>query len=172
MEDTKNFLSDETIRRALGASQMALCIVDVLAEDHPIVYMNEAFETLTGYGRQEILGRTREGGIVAFANSTAVELFGAESVDRLIGVNMLDLVHADNRTDVVARRQQVLQGTRPPFALRRRLRLDGSDFYSESRGVPFAWDGGAAILIMIRDITARRETEEQLRQALKMEAVG
>jgi signal transduction histidine kinase len=52
------------------------------------------------------------------------------------------------------------------------LRLDGSVFTSESRGVPITWDGEAAILIIIRDITERERVEEQLRQAQKMEAVG
>ena len=109
---------------------------------------------------------------IAFANSAAVEQFGADSADRLIGLNMLDLVHPQDRDDVEARREQVLRGTRPAFAERRRLRLDGSEFYSESRGVPFTWYGDAAILIVIRDITDRKEAEEKLRQAQKMEAVG
>ena len=109
---------------------------------------------------------------VAFVNSAAIELFGAESADQLVGRNMLDLVHPDHRESVNGRRAEVLAGKLPPFAERRRLRLDGSEFLTESRGVPITWDGDSAVLIAIRDITERRLAEEQLRQAQKMEAVG
>jgi len=49
--------SDELIGRAVGASNTAFCVVDVLADDMPIVYANKAFEVLTGYSEREILGR-------------------------------------------------------------------------------------------------------------------
>ncbi|GJD41626.1 MULTISPECIES: HWE histidine kinase domain-containing protein [Methylobacterium] len=39
------------------ASQMAMVITDPLQDDNPIVFANDAFCTLTGYGRDEILGR-------------------------------------------------------------------------------------------------------------------
>ncbi len=103
--------------------------------------------------------------MITFANSAAVGLFGAESVDRLIGLNMLELVHPEDREDVEMRRRLVLQGVQPAFAVRRRLRLDGTEFYSESHGVPFIWGGGSAILIVVRDITERRLAEQALRKS-------
>jgi PAS domain S-box-containing protein len=49
--------SDELISRAVDVSNTAFCVVDVLADDMPIVYANKAFEVLTGYTEPEILGR-------------------------------------------------------------------------------------------------------------------
>ena len=115
---------------------------------------------------------TRENRTIAFVNSAAIELFGAESADQLIGRNMLELVHPDHRESVDERRREVFAGRLPPIAERKRLRLDGSEFLSESRGVPITWEGDPAILIIIRDITERRLAEEQLRQAQKMQAIG
>jgi PAS domain S-box-containing protein len=115
---------------------------------------------------------TGENRMIAFVNSAAIELFGAESADQLIGRNMLELVHPDHRESVEARRVEVLAGELPLIAERRRLRLDGSEFLTESRGAPITWDGDPAVLIAIRDITERRQAEEQLQQARKMEAVG
>lgn len=42
---------------AVRASQMAMVITDPLQDDNPIVFANDAFCTLTGYARDEILGR-------------------------------------------------------------------------------------------------------------------
>lgn len=41
---------------ALSASREGICIVDALAEDQPIVYVNRAFEKLSGYTQAEVLG--------------------------------------------------------------------------------------------------------------------
>ena len=111
-------------------------------------------------------------GIITFANATAAAMHGAQSVDQLVGLDMLMLVHPDEAENVVARRQQILQGKLVPIVERRRLRLDGSAFVVDSRGVPFTWDGDAAILVVARDMTERKQVEERLRQAQKMEAVG
>ena len=54
----------------------------------------------------------------------------------------------------------------------RHLRKDGTDFPVEIRIRPFDARGQTYHLALVRDITARRELEDQLRQAQKMEAVG
>ena len=43
--------------RAIESSVSAICITDNLASDKPIVYVNPAFERITGYSSQEVLGR-------------------------------------------------------------------------------------------------------------------
>ena len=43
--------------RAIESSVNAICITDNLAPDNPIVYVNPAFERITGYSSQEVLGR-------------------------------------------------------------------------------------------------------------------
>ena len=43
--------------QAIGQTRMALCITDPTLADAPIVYANEAFVRLTGYPRDEIIGR-------------------------------------------------------------------------------------------------------------------
>ncbi|TJZ78162.1 histidine kinase dimerization/phosphoacceptor domain -containing protein [Paracoccus hibiscisoli] len=42
---------------AVRSTRMAMVITDPRQEDNPIIFANEAFQTLTGYGRQEIIGR-------------------------------------------------------------------------------------------------------------------
>jgi len=43
--------------RAIESSVSAICITDNLAPDNPIVYVNPAFERITGYSSQDVLGR-------------------------------------------------------------------------------------------------------------------
>ncbi|QCJ45645.1 PAS domain S-box protein [Haloprofundus sp. MHR1] len=43
--------------RALDAAHLGVVVTDATAEDNPIVWINEGFENLTGYGRRETLGR-------------------------------------------------------------------------------------------------------------------
>ena len=43
--------------RAIESSVSAICITDNLAPDNPIVYVNPAFERITGYSSAEVLGR-------------------------------------------------------------------------------------------------------------------
>jgi diguanylate cyclase (GGDEF)-like protein/PAS domain S-box-containing protein len=45
------------LERAMRAGVIPIVVVDVTAADHPIVFANVAFERLTGYLLQEILGR-------------------------------------------------------------------------------------------------------------------
>ena len=104
-------------------------------------------------------------GIIVFTDSAAVELFAAEPRDQLIGLDMLELIHPKDRESVESRRRRVLRGWSPPFAERTRLRLDGSEFISESHGVPVPWDGKPAILIVVHDITERKKAEKALRES-------
>jgi len=45
-------------RRLLESSPEGVAMVDALAEDQPVVYVNPAFEALTGYPAADLLGRT------------------------------------------------------------------------------------------------------------------
>lgn len=47
----------QLMTQALEACVVGAVITDAQAEDHPIIYVNPAFERLTGYGSAEILGR-------------------------------------------------------------------------------------------------------------------
>lgn len=44
-------------KRSLASSYNGIVIVDALAEDQPIIYVNAAFERITGYSSDEITGR-------------------------------------------------------------------------------------------------------------------
>ncbi|HBR83222.1 MAG TPA: histidine kinase, partial [Erythrobacter sp.] len=43
--------------QAMAQTRMAVCLSDPTLPDHPIVFCNRAFERLTGYSADEVVGR-------------------------------------------------------------------------------------------------------------------
>ncbi|GAA0657144.1 PAS domain-containing protein [Salarchaeum japonicum] len=58
LTEEEDLLEDLAIRdRALDATSVGVVITDPTREDNPIVYVNEGFTEMTGYGREEAMGR-------------------------------------------------------------------------------------------------------------------
>ena len=92
-----------------------------------------------------------------------MHLFGASSADQLIGRELLDLTHPDHHDVVRERRSAVVeQGTRTVFMRQKRLRLDGSWFWAEVAAAAIDWDGERGGVVVMRDVTAQIEAENEL----------
>lgn len=50
-------MENELFRRMIDQCADAVAVTDARAGDHPLVYVNPAYESLTGYSRDELLGR-------------------------------------------------------------------------------------------------------------------
>jgi PAS domain S-box-containing protein len=50
-------MDDLLFEQAMAQTRMAVCLCDPHAKDAPIVYANRAFQELTGYSEEEIVGR-------------------------------------------------------------------------------------------------------------------
>ena len=105
-------------------------------------------------------------GHIVYVNAKAVEVFGASDPGQLVGLPSLDLFHPDAREIIRNRRTNIRAvGTSMPMAEIRHLRLDGTEFHGESAGTPVRWDGEAAVLVVVRDITRRRRAAQKLQRA-------
>ena len=106
-------------------------------------------------------------GKIAFANAYALRLFGATSVADLIGTTTLDRVHPNHRGVAADRIADVLSGdVEISTAMEQRLlRLDGTIVTVESRGGRIMWEGRSAVQIVLRDVTERKKTEQDLRES-------
>lgn len=82
--------SDDPFAAAIRATRMAMIVTDASHADHPIIFANDAFCALTGYEREEIIGRNcrflqgaRTDPAVVAAIRTAVDQGQSVTVDIL-----------------------------------------------------------------------------------------
>ena len=129
----------------------------------------ERFRMLVEQSPDNILIHDLEGKIL-FTNASRVEVLGASSPDEIIGKNAMSFVHPDSLDFVqktIAEALEDFQNGR--FSVKsiehKLIRLDGSEFYGEATGVPFFYKGELAIQTIIRDITKRKQAEEELSRA-------
>jgi len=131
--------------RAIRAVTQGILITDPSQPDNPIVYASPGFERLTGYASTEVLGR-----------------------------NCRFLQGGNTDPEAVARIRAAIEADQPCTVELLNFRKDGTPFWNELSVSPVRDQAGRTthFVGVITDVTDRRQLEEQLRQAQKMEGIG
>jgi two-component system cell cycle sensor histidine kinase/response regulator CckA len=109
----------------------------------------------------------------AYLNNQALVHFGAASAEELIGQPVMDRFDPDQFEAISARIRGLNENRRAAGPLEQvHRRLDGSLAPCEVSGIPIVYDGRNGALVFVRDISQRKELEQRLLQAQKLEAVG
>lgn len=140
MVDNAHHLSDDDLRvrnRAIEAINVGIAITDAHEPDMPIVFCNEAFQSITGYSAEEVLGR-----------------------------NCRFLQRDDRNQDARRLIREAVNKGRECRALLRNYRKDGSMFWNDLTLSPVRDLSGAVThyVGLINDVTARVVAEEQKRE--------
>ncbi len=130
--------------RAVEASANGIMIAEVGAADEPLIYVNPAFERITGYSAPEVRGRN------------ARFLMGADTAQ--LGSQEIGAAVRDRR-----------EGS----AVLRNYRKDGTLFWNELTIAPVRNAAGDAthFVGIINDITERKQYEEQLERQNNQDAL-
>ncbi|MBD2483365.1 EAL domain-containing protein [Planktothrix sp. FACHB-1365] len=123
------------MERAIDSSSNGIVITDATQPDNPIIFVNSGFEQITGYSREEVLGK-----------------------------NCRFLQGNDpNKPEVEAIRRGILEGTECHVELRN-YRKDGTFFWNELSIAPvYSPKGHLTHFIGIQaDITKRKQSEQDL----------
>ncbi|MBE0583639.1 MAG: PAS domain S-box protein, partial [Desulfofustis sp.] len=117
----------------------------------------------------------------AYLNPKALQLFGANKAEELLDTPVLERFHPDFHA-IVHRRILALNEERRSIDERYELqfiRLDGTTVWVETSGQPIVYQGLPGGLVFVRDISQRKEAEQeratlqqQLLQSQKMESIG
>lgn len=110
-----------------------------------------------------------------YVNPTLESMFALDSA-AVADIGQLDIqqvIHPEDRQRALGYYLARLEGRPAPdqFELRCQ-RMDGAEIVCRAFVNTLNWDGELVILVALLDITRQRKLEHQLRQALKMEAIG
>lgn len=132
-------------RRIFRSVTSGISVADALEPDFPLVYVNPAFEVMTGYSLEEVVGR-----------------------------NCRLLQREDRDQPGLAVIRQALRERREATAVLRNYRKDGSAFWNELALSPIRDRYGVVthFVGIQNDVTARIAFEDALRESEKLAAVG
>jgi len=100
-----------------------------------------------------------------YLNPAAMQLWGASSLDELIGRSIFDVVEPSGRQKVQERIKQILESQTPSSLSEQRcVRLDGDVIDVEVMGIPFSHGGKLSIQSVFRDVTEQKRAREALKE--------
>lgn len=99
---------------------------------------------------------------IAYINPAGVKLLGADSPEQLLGRPVFDIFHPDFHALIRKRLPQIRQGAIAPLIEEKIVRLDGIVREVEVTAARVRFAGQAAIQVIVRDISARKQVEEAL----------
>ena len=132
-------------QRALEEVSEGILFTDPAQPDNPIIYVNQAFERITGYRAADVIGRNCRLLQGERTDAAAVaEMRAAIAQRRSCGVELIN------------------------------YRADGKPFWNVASIAPLHDEAGRVthFVGVLTDVTQRKQEEEQLRQSQKMEAIG
>lgn len=104
-------------------------------------------------------------GLIVFANKAAIIIFGAENQVQIIGKPAIEFVHPDDRNLAKIRIAEMYKSGIPaPLVEERLIKFDGSIIYVEIAATLTPYKGKQASLVVLRDITERKQAEVELQQ--------
>ncbi|MBA5876148.1 MAG: PAS domain S-box protein [Nitrospira sp. CR1.2] len=106
------------------------------------------------------------GGRIVFINEQGLQLFGASQPEDILGRSLYELVHADFHDLVRERIRHLLEsGSTVPEVEEKAVRLDGTIVDVAVRAARFQDEAGVGILVVLRDLSMRKVSEQRLRES-------
>jgi PAS domain S-box-containing protein len=105
-------------------------------------------------------------GRILFANPVTLKLLGADSFEKIKNIDLMNLVHPDDR-DSARERLKVIYDTGIPqgYVGEKFLDLNGETLDVEVIGIPISYLGEPAVQTILRDISVRKQFEQELIRA-------
>ncbi|CAN0300262.1 unnamed protein product, partial [Phaeothamnion confervicola] len=150
--------SDGRVRRMSGT------VVDIdrgKRAEHALRDAEARYRTLVDLSPDGVL--LQSDGRVEYANRAAADILGAPRPSALVGLEAMELVHADDHQTILERARYLRAGPgKSEFLERRMVRLDGGIVTVEGASVSYLERGRLVVQTVLRDITERVQAREEL----------
>ncbi|MEI6138382.1 MAG: PAS domain S-box protein [Mariniphaga sp.] len=104
-------------------------------------------------------------GNILFANNSIIKTFEYDNLSQLVGQNIFSYIAPEYVSQTMEDFVKVVQGIEAGVALSCGITSKGNRIWMESIGKIIDYEGIKADMISIRDITAKRKSEEELRES-------
>ena len=153
-------------------------ITQQIAIENSLKESHERYRTLSEL-TPFALGIVQEGAWV-YTNQAAIKMFGVTSEGELLNHPITDVVPDDNQHLVLMALRQACAKQEPmPLQEIKLQNKHGQLFDVELQGAPFRWNDGRAILLVMHDISERKQAEaerylyqERLEHKQRLESLG
>lgn len=109
---------------------------------------------------------------IAFINEEGVRMLGAKNKDEIIGKPVLQFIHPDSLEDVVQRMKEIVTDNYISKSVEEKfIRLDGTAFDAEVKGIPTHYEHKKGVQIIVHDITERKQSTLKLNKINRVYAL-
>jgi PAS domain S-box-containing protein len=105
---------------------------------------------------------------ILYANPAAFKVFGADSVDQILEMDIPGVLHPTDKQDTIEKIQRSYPtGITSNFVERKLVKFNGEVIFTEIISVPIQYFGRDAVQTIIRDISEQKCNEEKLRTLIR-----
>jgi len=104
-------------------------------------------------------------GIISFVNTAGLRLMGAPNAESIVGQSIYGFIDESQHSYFEERVAKLQEGENVPSVEVRGRKWDGSKVECEVLSVPFRAGGIAAVQVVVRDITERKQVAQKLNEA-------
>ncbi|MGY6499503.1 MAG: putative bifunctional diguanylate cyclase/phosphodiesterase [Acidimicrobiales bacterium] len=152
-----NLLDDEHISAFIVSFRD---VTDRIEAEQAVAERDERYRQIVEASPEAIL--IHQDGVVVHANPAALRMLGAEDRQSVLGLEPTSLLEIDPEESTKLSGRSAVHSLPVTTADRRLYRLDGSVLDVELTSIPTVWDGFAAVQVIARDVTERRQADMTL----------